>query len=107
MSDRGSGSARREYCDDPLETAFSFPHMTRAEQEKMYLVENEGPAGVGEVRASWVSRWPCLDVKVLPDLLDQHGISWKEYRGDNIWVQPLRMVRHVRFSIDVPERRQR
>jgi phospholipase C len=92
------GSARREYCDDPLETAFSFPHMTRAEQEKMYLLENEGPAGVGEVRASWVSRWPCTNVKVLPDLLDQHGISWKEYRGDNIWVQPLRMVRHVRFS---------
>jgi phospholipase C len=92
------GSGRREFCDDPLETAFAFPHMSRADQEEIYQAEDRGPAGVGEVRASWVSRWPCLDVRVLPDLLQAHGITWKEYRGDNIWVQPLRMVRHVRFS---------
>jgi|RhiMetdeSRZDD1v2_1073273.scaffolds.fasta_scaffold188797_2 phospholipase C len=92
------GSGRREFCDDPLETAFAFPHMSRPEQEHIYQAEDRGPAGIADVRSSWVSKWPCSDVTVLPDLLRQHGISWKEYRGDNIWVQPLRMIRHVRFS---------
>jgi phospholipase C len=92
------GSGRREFCDDPLETAFAFPHMSRPDQEDIYRAEDQGAAGIGAVRASWVSTWPCSDIKVLPDLLRQRGITWKEYRGDNIWVQPLRMVRHVRFS---------
>jgi phospholipase C len=92
------GSAGREFCDDPLETAFSFPKMTRSEQERIYRLEEEGPDGAAAVRASWQTRWPCVDVKVLPDLLDQRGITWKEYLGANQWVQPLRIVRHVRFS---------
>ncbi len=92
------GSGRREYCDDPEETAYSFPHMARPEQERIYRLEEEGPNGTQAIRGSFVSRWPCFDVKVLPDLLDRAGRSWKEYRGENQWVQPLRLVRHVRFS---------
>ena len=92
------GTGRRQFCDDPLEDAFAFPQMSRADQEAMFRIEEQGPNGVAAVRASWVSRWPCINVKVLPDLLQAHGVSWKEYRGDNPWVQPLRMVRHVRFS---------
>jgi phospholipase C len=92
------GAARREFCDDPLETAFSFPIATRQQQERLYHAEELGPGGVDELRASFVTRWPCTDVAVLPDLLQRAGVSWKEYRGANPWVQPLRMVRHVRFS---------
>jgi len=91
------GSARREWCDDPLETALSFPVMARREQEHLYRVEDEGAAGVRELRSAFVQRWPCIDVRVLPDELQRAGISWKEYRGKNPWVQPLRMVLHVRF----------
>jgi phospholipase C len=93
------GSGRREFCDDPLETAFSFPtQMTREQQVAEYRLEDQGPAGLQELRASFVHRWPCFDVTVLPDLLERAGRTWKEYRGVNEWVQPLRMVRHVRFS---------
>ena len=35
---------------------------------------------------------------MLPDELKAKGISWMDYRGENEWVQPLRMIRHVRFS---------
>jgi phospholipase C len=91
-------AGRREYCDDPVEQAFAFPRMSRPQQEQMYRTEEEGSNGVPAIRSSWVSQWPCLDVKVLPDLLQERGISWKEYRGDNAWVQPLRMIRHVRFT---------
>ena len=92
------GFGRREWCDDPLETAFSFPVMSRQEQERIYRVEEEGAGGVPELRSAFVQRWPCINTKVLPDELQQAGVSWKEYRGNNPWVQPLRMVRHVRFS---------
>jgi phospholipase C len=40
------GSGQREFCDDPLETAFSFPKMDRAQQVRAYRLENEGPDGV-------------------------------------------------------------
>jgi phospholipase C len=92
------GSANREFCDDPLETALAFRKMARAAQERLYLAEDQGSQGLAEIRASLISRWPCIDVAVLPDLLQRAGISWKEYRGANPWVQPLRMVRHIRFS---------
>src|SRR5262249_17860133 len=92
-------SGEREFCDDPLETAFSFPtNMSRDQQAAASSLENPGPAGLQSLRSSFVYRWPCFDVKVLPDLLQKAGLTWKEYRGINEWVQPLRMIRHVRFS---------
>jgi phospholipase C len=92
------GVGKRQLCDDPLETAFSFRHLSRDDQERVYQLENQGAAGAAQIPQYWEARWPCTDVAVLPDRLEAAGISWKEYRGENEWVQPLRMVRHVRFS---------
>jgi phospholipase C len=92
------GIGKRQLCDDPLETAFSFRHLSRADEEAVFQLENQGESGANQVPQYWEARWPCTDVAVLPDRLDEAGISWKEYRGENEWVQPLRMVRHVRFS---------
>jgi phospholipase C len=92
------GTGGREFCDDPRERAYSFRQLDRADQEDVFRLEEQGKEGADRVKDYWETRWPCTDVKVLPDLLDQAGISWKEYRGPNAWVQPLRIVRHVRFS---------
>jgi phospholipase C len=92
------GVGKRQFCDDPLESAFSFRQLSRTDQEKVYQLEQQGASGAAQVPAYWEARWPCTDIKVLPDELKAAGISWKEYRGPNEWVQPLRMVRHVRFS---------
>jgi phospholipase C len=61
----------------------------------------------------WVLRWPCIRDKrfvTLPDELRQRGISWKEYRGWNTWLQPpVRMVQHdwnnaaIRRHITAPD----
>jgi phospholipase C len=92
------GTGRREFCDDPTELAFSLPVLGRADQEQVYRLEEQGRAGADQVETYYRPRWPCTDVAVLPDRLEAAGISWKEYRGENEWVQPLRMVKHVRFS---------
>jgi phospholipase C len=92
------GTGRREFCDDPTELAFSLPLLDRAGQEQLYQLENQGGSGAAAVERYYRPRWPCTNVPVLPDHLDAAGVSWKEYRGANEWVQPLRMVKHVRFS---------
>jgi len=92
------GTGRREFCDDPTELAFSLPLLDRAGQEQLYQLENQGASGAAQVERYYRPRWPCTNVPVLPDNLDAAGVSWKEYRGANEWVQPLRMVKHVRFS---------
>ncbi len=92
------GIGKRQLCDDPLETAYSFRQLSRDEQEQVFRLEGEGANGAAQLPQYWTERWPCTDVTVLPDRLDAAGILWKEYRGENEWVQPLRMVRHVRFS---------
>ena len=92
------GIGKRQMCDDPLETIFSFRQLSRAEQEQVYELESQGAEGSAQIPQFWEQRWPCTDVAVLPDRLEAAGISWKDYLGENEWVQPLRMVRHVRFS---------
>ena len=92
------GTGRREFCDDPSELAFSLPKLDRTGQEALYRMEEQGAAGAEEIQSFYRPRWPCTDVAVLPDRLEAAGLSWKEYLGENEWVQPLRMVSHVRFS---------
>jgi phospholipase C len=92
------GLGEREFCDDPFEVAYTFPTLTNQQHRAIFRAEEQGPAGAEAVRSHYRLRFPCSDVKVLPDLLQARGISWKEYRGDTTWVQPLREVRHVRFS---------
>jgi phospholipase C len=92
------GMQHREYCDDPFETAFAFPSVTPEETSQVMGAEDQGPSGVPSVKAAFRVDWPCSDVRVLPDELHAAGISWKEYRGNTEWVQPLREVRHIRYS---------
>jgi len=87
----------REYCDDPAERAFSFKKLTPAAASRVFQLEN-GFATSLRVSNFWRTRWPCVNIKVLPDELSAKGISWRYYRGDNPWVAPLRQVRHVRFG---------
>ena len=82
------------------------PVLDRAAQEHLYQLEEQGPNGAAQVAdllpatvaVHRTSR--CCPIAWTPP-----GISWKEYRGENEWVQPLRMVEHVRFSQHVRQRR--
>jgi phospholipase C len=93
------GVGRRDYCDDPWELARTFPRMTEEQRREIFDLEEQGGASAAAaVKDRYRLRWPCSNVRVLPDLLAARGISWKEYRGNTSWVQPLREIQHVRFS---------
>jgi phospholipase C len=89
----GTGDPR-EYCDDRRERADSFAKLTSAQRRAVFQAE-ESASTIGQVRNYWVERWPCIGIKVLPNVLSNHGISWKEYQGDNTFVQPLRMIKSI------------
>jgi phospholipase C len=95
---QGGAGRVREYCDDSKERAFAFKKMTRKQTDFAYSLE-ENRSLIGElVKRFWVTRWPCFNIAVLPDLLQQRGISWTYYRGSNPWVDPLREIRHIRYG---------
>ena len=46
----------------------------------------------------WGSVRLCFDIKVLPDQLEQAGISWKYYASENAWMNVMQMIKHVRYG---------
>jgi phospholipase C len=99
----------REYCDDPQERAFSFKELSARREDEAYALEEQRDLIGRLVRRYWVQRWPCTNISVLPDLLERRGISWRYYRGENPWADPLRQIAHVRngamWDKRVPESR--
>jgi len=93
----GSNQVPREYCDDPEEWAYSFKRLDDAEVEEARLLEVQKRTDALMERF-WTERWPCIDPPVLMDRLERRGIDWRYYLGENEYVQPLRMVRHVWFG---------
>jgi phospholipase C len=88
----GTG-APREYCDDPQERAFRFRRWRDDRDPDVMDLEYHAPRTVG--LTYWVTEWPCVRDKrfeTLPSELTRAGISWRDYRGDNSFVDPLRQV---------------
>ena len=96
LESQGGEGKIGDYCDDPLERAWSFPHFTDEEEREIYRLE-EVP-DVKAVRATWVERWPCHDIRILPDLLEEAGISWKYYTGPSPYLMVIRGIPHVRYG---------
>ena len=87
----------REYCDDEEERMWSFKELTPEQQDIAYALE-EIPAIEELVRRFWEERWPCTDITTLPDLLEDAGLSWRYYDGENPYVQIMRMIKHIRTT---------
>jgi phospholipase C len=86
----GTGEPR-EYCDDRREVADAFRSLTAEQRKRAYRLE-ESATTARDVRRFWEERWPCVGITVLPNLLSDRGITWREYEGDNPFVRPLRMI---------------
>jgi phospholipase C len=92
----GTGEPR-ERCLDPAERAYSFKVLTEAEEAEAFRLE-EIPAIVPLTSRYWTERWPCSDIEILPDLLEERDISWKYYQGGHSQMKVMDGIKHVRFG---------
>src|SRR5918992_238093 len=92
----GSGGSG-DYCEDRAERILSFKQLNPTEEADAYRLEEEAKVGVLADRY-WIERWPCIDIQVLPDLLEDAGVSWKYYMGPAPFYDVMRMIRHGRFG---------
>lgn len=86
----------REFCDDLTERAYAFRKLTPAEREDAYRLE-EVPDFPSILERFLVEKVPCVNIATVPDQLEEAGVSWKYYRGEDNW-DVLRMVEHIRFG---------
>jgi phospholipase C len=85
------------YCDDASERVWSFPVLSPADRRTVLALEER--AAVGELQRDWFrERWPCDDVKTLPDLLEKAGVSWRYYTSDSPYHQAFKTIPHVRYG---------
>jgi phospholipase C len=91
----GSGLPR-EFCDDPKERAYAFKDLTQAQQDQAF--QDENAPNIPALATFFEQRWPCANISSVPEQLQNAGISWKYYRGDNPWVDPLREIKPIRFG---------
>lgn len=83
-----------DYCGDPTERLFSFPKLS--DEAAARVVRMEDQARVRDIAATWVERWPCHDIRTLPDLLERAGVSWNYYTTDSPYYQAFKAIPHVR-----------
>jgi phospholipase C len=103
VDNQSTESEAGHYCDDPTEYAPHFPRDLGGEQvaEIMSVEEShmaEEPESIQEIAKYWSDIRTCFDIPVLPDLLEEAGISWKYYANVRSWQNALQPIRHVRFG---------
>src|SRR5262245_60052896 len=90
------------YCDDDGEYAHRFPEDLLPEQIERLMVMEENitqdPSYADRIRSMWRRYRLCFDIRVLPDLLERAGVSWKYYATPDAWNNALQAIRHVRFG---------
>jgi phospholipase C len=93
----GDDQIKGGYCDDPTERMDSFPNMSPAQTKTVYDLERH--ADINTIESKWITeRWPCDDIKVVPDLLQNAGISWKYYLEQiPIW-DVMGTIPHIRYG---------
>jgi phospholipase C len=102
VDNKGQADTPGSYCDDENETATRFtPRAAREEEERILELEREITANGSntyELGQFWSQLRLCFDIEVLPDQLEEAGISWKYYANENAWMNALQMIRHVRYG---------
>jgi phospholipase C len=91
------------YCDDPLEYTKRFrDDLSKADVKRIMTLEDEITAEIPDqlvrIAQYWEDTRTCFNIKVLPDMLEREGISWKYYANPDQWMNGLQAIRHVRFG---------
>jgi phospholipase C len=91
------------YCSDPGAYTAHFPSdLTR--QEIVSIMETEErpladrPGLMRHIAAFWETIRSCIELRTLPDELEEAGISWRYYAQPDGWQNALEAIRHIRFG---------
>lgn len=84
------------YCDDAGETVYRFASLTARERKEVMAAEER--ADIDTVGNFWERVRACFDWEVLPDRLNDAGISWHYYADEGSWMNALLAIEHMRFS---------
>jgi phospholipase C len=102
VDNKGNAEHEGSYCDDSSEYATRFvPRAARENEERILQLEREISANgsnIYDIADYWGQIRLCFDIEVLPDQLEENGISWKYYANENAWMNALQMIRHVRYG---------
>jgi phospholipase C len=93
----GVDGIAREYCEDPTEWMWSFRELSNHEAADAFELEEQALVGALKSRY-WFERRACTDIRILPDLLEDAGVSWRYYLGENDYINTLALVEHVVFG---------
>ncbi len=84
------------YCDDPGETVYRFIRLTNDERKIVMAAEEQ--VDLATVGSYWERVRACFNFEVLPDQLNERGISWRYYADDGSWMNALLAIKHIRYS---------
>jgi phospholipase C len=91
------------FCDDVTGYTVRFMEGLSAGDRARIMELEEQPLAdrpelMRRIEAFWERIEPCLDMRTVPDLLEERGISWKYYSKVNRWQNALQAIRHIRFG---------
>lgn len=103
VDNKSSADNPGNYCDDPTELTPHFRQdLTKAEQRRIMGYErrftDNFPNMIYKINPYWEDIRTCINIKTLPDELEQAGVSWKYYALKNQWMNALQAIRHVRSN---------
>jgi phospholipase C len=84
------------YCTDRGERVNRFRTLTRAEAREVMRAEELADAD--RIESFYETVQPCFDLRVLPDELNDAGITWRYYAKAGDWRNALHAVEHIRSS---------
>ncbi|HSL11839.1 MAG TPA: alkaline phosphatase family protein, partial [Actinomycetota bacterium] len=102
VDNKTNADTEGNYCDDPLEYTKRFPleDLTKKDIRTIMQLEEEItkeiPDQLYRIAQYWENTRTCIDIQVLPDLLEEANVSWKYYANPDVWMNGLQSIDHVR-----------
>jgi phospholipase C len=83
------------YCDDRTERVYRFRKLSEGDERTVLDLEEQGRPD--DVVPYFERIWPCFDVPVLQDELNEAGVSWRYYESGGFF-NVLTAIKHIRYS---------
>jgi phospholipase C len=102
VDNKTNADTEGNYCDDPQEYTKRFPieDLTKKDIKTIMQLEEEIteeiPDQLYRIAQYWENTRTCIDIEVLPDLLEDANVSWKYYANPDVWMNGLQSIDNVR-----------